>query len=29
MVGDIRDMVKMIKEAKFIPMDPYSNDILI
>jgi hypothetical protein len=27
MVGDIRDMVKMIKEAKSKPMDPYSNDI--
>lgn len=27
LVGDIRDMVKMIKEAKSKPMDPYSNDI--
>lgn len=27
MVGDIRDMVKMIKQAKSKPMDPHSNDI--
>ncbi|OIW05528.1 hypothetical protein TanjilG_23314 [Lupinus angustifolius] len=27
LVGDIRDMVKMIKEAKSKPMDPHSNDI--
>lgn len=27
LVGDIRDMVKMIKEAKSKHMDPYSNDI--
>ena len=27
LVGDIRDMVKMIKEAKSKPMDPHSNNI--
>jgi len=27
LVGDIRDMIKMIKEAKSKPMDPHSNDI--
>lgn len=27
LIGDIRDMVKMIKEAKSKPMDPHSNDI--
>ncbi|XP_027355555.1 cytochrome P450 72A15-like [Abrus precatorius] len=27
LVGDLRDMVKMIKEAKSKPMDPHSNDI--
>lgn len=27
LIGDIRDMVKMIKEAKSKPMDPHSNEI--
>ena len=27
LVGDIRDMIKMIKEAKSKPMAPHSNDI--
>ncbi|XP_014515028.1 cytochrome P450 72A15 [Vigna radiata var. radiata] len=27
LIGDIRDMVKMIKEVKSKPMDPHSNDI--